>query len=113
MKIKFLLAAICLLFTINSQANSPTDKSNSVFTGDTLVVSGHSFPIMQSNEGEKYIQCKKLNGKPYEIPVWENTGDKFEGRDVYKYKNNGYFYYGLSKHGFPCYVWLIKERRRQ
>ena len=80
---------------------------------DTLEISGMQYPVLMDEAGRKYVQCYKLNGKPYRCPIWEKTGEKFEGQDVYKYKRNGYFYYGISRHGYPMYVWLIKQPKKK
>ena len=111
MKVHILLAILCLVFTIKISAKKPETYDSIITTGDTLTVCNHQFPILKDATGFRFIQAKKLNGRPYRVPVWEKTGDKFEGHDIYKYKSNGYFYYGLSKHGFPKYQWLRKERR--
>ena len=110
MKAKLFASIICLFIVINLQAKNLETYDSIIATGDTLTVFNHSFPVMQDAEGFRFIQAQKMNGKPYRVPVWEKTGDKFEGHDVYRYKNNGYFYYGLSKHGFPNYQWLIKQK---
>jgi len=111
MKAKLLLAIFCLIFTINSKAESnDSDTSKAKTTADTLTVYGRQFPIMESEDGARFIQCKKRNGKPYRVPVWEKTGDKYNGHDIYRYKGKDvYFFYGLSKHGYPMYSWLIRQ----
>ena len=111
MKAKLLLAILSVVFTIKIYAKNPETYDSIIATGDTLTVFNRQFPIMQDASGFRFVQAEKLNGKSYRVPVWEKTGEKFEGNDIYKYKSNGYFIYGISKHGFPNYQWLIKERR--
>jgi hypothetical protein len=104
MKQLILLAILCAIFTINSRATEA--KS----TGDSLYVAGINYPILQDDSGERFVQCYKTNGKPYRAKVWHKTGDKFNGHDIYRYKRKSYFYYGISRHGYPMYVWLIKNK---
>lgn len=111
MKSILLFAIICVCFTINAKAKSDTNSTGASFTGDTLTVNGRHFPIMKSEDGQLFVQAKKRNGKPYRVPVWEKTGDKYNGHDIYRYKGKDvYFFYGLSKHGYPMYHWLIKYK---
>lgn len=109
MKTKLFVAMLCSLFTINAWAKSPKTHDSITATGDTLTVFGKQFKIMQDDTGFKFVQAEKLNGKDYRVPVWNKTEDTINGHDIYMYKSNGYFYYGLSRHGYPCYIWLIKQ----